>query len=664
MANEQVLVIDDSVENNQFIIDCVLQPNGYRALTAFNGEEGLKVALAQQPDLILLDLKLPKMSGLEVLEALNAHDVKAPVIVMTFHGSEQLAVQVFRLGVKDYVLKPFEISEMLESIERALLEARLKRERTELTNRLIQSNQELEQRVKELNTLFGIGKSVTSLHHQDRLLTRLVEAAIYLTNAEEAALWLGDDQATELKLLASCGLDNQTEAAQWPLQNSLAGEVIATGQAAILNSTDTSEIDLPDRPYATMLVPLKMKERVQGLLSVNNRRQARDFSNHDLRLLSTLADYAAITLENAQLFQQAESERTKLATVLNEIDELVIVIENETDRLMIANSAFRRTFGFGTTDIEGYSLADLLTNEALEKMITLTPAESVHRGQISVAGERVFNTILTPMPGIGRAIIMQDVTYLRDLELVKSNFVANISHDLRTPFVSLKGYTDMLGMVGPLTERQSLIVDRIGHGLEKMLALIDNLLDLSKIEAGFELDSTVLDLGQLAMEVISALQEPASRKRQQLVYHASSKPALVAADVERMRQVLSHLMENALKYTLENGHISAIVRVTEAQVLFKIEDDGLGVTSADLPFIFDKFYRVEDKDRSEIQGAGLGLAICKSVIEKYNGSIWAESEYHRGSTFTFSLPLAVAEVSETSQTPVLKPEVVPLLGHN
>jgi signal transduction histidine kinase len=172
----------------------------------------------------------------------------------------------------------------------------------------------------------------------------------------------------------------------------------------------------------------------------------------------------------------------------------------------------------------------------------------------------------------------------------------------------------------------------------------------------------VLDLGELATEVISAMQEPASHKQQQLVYHTSPKPALVTGDLERMRQVLTHLVENALKYTLENGHISAIVRVTEAQVLFKIEDDGLGITPADLPFIFDKFYRVEDKDRSEIQGAGLGLAICKSVIEKCNGSIWAESEYHRGSTFTFSLPLAMAEVTEASQTPTLKPEVVPVLG--
>ncbi|MCB0155167.1 MAG: ATP-binding protein, partial [Anaerolineae bacterium] len=122
---------------------------------------------------------------------------------------------------------------------------------------------------------------------------------------------------------------------------------------------------------------------------------------------------------------------------------------------------------------------------------------------------------------------------------------------------------------------------------------------------------------------------------------------------------VTHLVENALKYTPENGRVSVIVRVTDDQIVFKIEDDGLGIPPADLPFIFDKFYRVEDKDRSEIQGAGLGLAICKSVVEKYGGSIWVESEYHRGSTFTFTLPLASPEESEATQPAVVGSEVMP-----
>jgi DNA-binding NtrC family response regulator len=198
MANEFVLVVDDSVQNVEFLTDYVLKPNGYRVLTACNGEEGFKLALNKRPDLILLDNNMPKMSGMEVLEALNEHQINIPVIMMTFHGSETLAVQSFRLGVRDYVLKPFQISEMLQSIERALTEARLRRERDELTDRLLKTNQQLEQRLKELNTLFGIGKSVTALLDQDKLLARLVEAAVYLINAEEGSLLLVDDKTNEL----------------------------------------------------------------------------------------------------------------------------------------------------------------------------------------------------------------------------------------------------------------------------------------------------------------------------------------------------------------------------------------------------------------------------------------------------------------------------------
>jgi two-component system NtrC family sensor kinase len=178
MTNERVLVIDDSPENSQFVVEYVLKPNGYQALTASDGQEGLEMAVAQQPDLILLDMSMPKMDGLAVLKALKEQQVTIPVIMMTFHGSEMLAVQVFRLGVKDYVVKPFEVAELLEAMEWALTEARLRRERDQLTARLLKSNEQLEQRVRELNTLFGIGKSVTSLQDQNQLLSRLVEAAV------------------------------------------------------------------------------------------------------------------------------------------------------------------------------------------------------------------------------------------------------------------------------------------------------------------------------------------------------------------------------------------------------------------------------------------------------------------------------------------------------
>ncbi len=659
MANERVLVIDDSEENNQFVVDYVLKPNGYQPLTAFDGEEGLKTALQEQPDLILLDMSMPKMDGIAVLEALNEREVSIPVIVMTFHGSETLAVQVFRLGVKDYVVKPFSVEDMLAAIERALSEARLRKERDELTERLMISNQQLEQRIRELNTLFGIGKSVTSVLNQDRLLSRLVEAAVYLTNAEEGSLLLVDSETNELYMVATRGIDDRVARSfRLQVEDSLAGQVITSGQPLIYGGDDIKKIKTAYLVRSLMYVPLKLKGEVRGVLNVNNRTHARDFTSHDLRLLSTLADYAAISLENARLFTQAESEQNKLTTLLNEIAEPVVLIDQQDDLMLMANAAFRRLFKLDTRAFEATHLKSIIDSEALINLVDTTPEGSTRRGEISTEEEHIFAVTLIPLPDVGRAIIMQDITHFKALDQVKSEFVSTVSHDLRTPLVSLKGYADMMGMVGSLTDKQQLFLDRMGGGIEKMLALIDNLLDLSKIEAGFELETSLVDLNELTMDIVAELQEQARRKPLELVYLAPSNSAFVIGDEVRLRQVITNLIGNAIKYTPEKGQVSTIMQVTDNQILFKVEDNGLGIPATDVPFIFDKFFRVQSDDRHSIGGTGLGLAISKSIIEKHGGTIWVESQHQQGSTFAFTLNLAPSNAIELNDQALPAPEVV------
>ncbi|HXV41954.1 MAG TPA: ATP-binding protein, partial [Anaerolineae bacterium] len=618
------------------------KPNGYKVLVARNGEEGFVLARSKHPDLILLDNNMPKMTGMEVLEALNEHEINIPVIMMTFHGSETLAVQSFRLGVRDYVLKPFQISEMLQAIERALAEARLRRERDELTGRLVKSNQQLEQRIKELNTLFGIGKSVTSLLDQDKLLSRLVEAAVYLINAEEGSLLLVDDKTNELYMVAARGIDERlARSFRLRVEDSLAGEVITSGQPLVLSGADLTKIKTSYLVRSVIYVPLKIKGKVSGVLSVDNRQQQRDFTNHDMRLLSALADYAAISVENAKLFNQAESERAKLATVLSEIEEPVVVITGRDDRVVVANTAFRRALSLGAVVAEGRPLAELIQNEALISLIAAAPdSGSSHKSEIPLDDGRTFYASLTPIPEVGRAVIMQDITHFKELDRMKSDFVSTVSHDLRAPLTSVKAYAQMLEQAGELNEKQELFANRIVKAAEHIATMVTDLLDLSKIEAGIDLELAVVDLERLTTEVVAEFQEQATTKRQQLVCHTSGQPAHVVGNQLRLKQVVSNLVGNALKYTPEGGQILTMVQINEGQVLIKVEDNGLGIPPADLPFVFDKFYRVKNEDRAEIQGTGLGLAICKSIIEKCDGSIWVESQYRQGSTFTFTLPLA------------------------
>lgn len=161
MSDIRVLVVDDSSDVRKFVVQCVLEPNGFEALEATDGAEGVRKVLNGGIDLVLLDFEMPKMNGLQVLDALCARGSEVPVILITSHGSEAVAVEVFRKGVRDHVMKPFTADEMLAAIERALTEVRLQREKEALTARLVQTNRQLKKRLVELNTLSRIGKSVT-----------------------------------------------------------------------------------------------------------------------------------------------------------------------------------------------------------------------------------------------------------------------------------------------------------------------------------------------------------------------------------------------------------------------------------------------------------------------------------------------------------------------
>ena len=202
MSGETILVADDRRENLLFLANSVLRPEGYEVITAIDGKQALDKSLAEHPDLVITDLKMPRMSGLELLSALRKGGSDVPVILTTFYGSEQAAIQAFRLGARDYIVKPYDVKEMLESVERALIERRLRRETTHLQEGA-QVSRHLEERVRQLHSLCGIGQALHAIVDPDEVLRVAVEAAIYLTEAESGQLFLFDD-AHETLELRSC----------------------------------------------------------------------------------------------------------------------------------------------------------------------------------------------------------------------------------------------------------------------------------------------------------------------------------------------------------------------------------------------------------------------------------------------------------------------------
>ncbi len=311
MVEERILIIDDAAENREFIADYILQPNGYIALTAKDGREGLEMARKHRPDLILLDLQMPRMNGIEFLQAMLADNLQSPVILMTFYGSEEIAVEVYRLGVRDYIKKPFSVDEMLMAIERNLSESRLRREKDALTERLIRSNRDLQRRVQELNTLYQVGKSVTTLTDMGELLPHIVDAAVRLTNAEEGHLYLLDlGGALRCRALKR---HQQVEASAVNIavkDDTVAQHVITTMQPLVL----TPEQLQKQPPLTVACVPLMFNGAVIGVLGVSNiSSNAHVFTKHDSALLSTLSDYAAIAIQNSRNFeaQRQTKEREK-----------------------------------------------------------------------------------------------------------------------------------------------------------------------------------------------------------------------------------------------------------------------------------------------------------------------------------------------------------------
>jgi two-component system NtrC family sensor kinase len=330
MEEETILVVDDNKEIVSALTD-VLKSKGYSVLSAYNGRTGLHLALERRPDLILLDWNLPQLSGYQVLQALRERGDDTPVVLMTIHGSESVAVQAFRLGVRDYIRKPLRVPEILAAIERALSEDRLRREKERISLQLSEANQQLEQRLLELTTLQAIGQSVTSVLELDKVLARVVEAACYFSDARESNLFLIDEANDALTLCAHHGVDrNRPSDLRLKYSSSPLRQAIETGIPLSLTSKATGYSIKLKTDYlvsSLLYVPIYIQERPLGVLGVSDKLGGKSFTSEDARLLTSLGTYTAIAIENARLYE-SEKELARADTVKQMIVTLSHYIMN------------------------------------------------------------------------------------------------------------------------------------------------------------------------------------------------------------------------------------------------------------------------------------------------------------------------------------------------
>jgi len=321
---EVILVVDDSRQMGDFIAYRLLPNMGYSGRIAYTGKTALASIHSSPPALMLLDLNLPDVSGLDILRHLSSEGIHIPTILFTAHGSEYIAAEAFRLGVQDYLVKPVEPGQLEAAITRALTETRLRREADRL-------NVESKEQVAWLTTLVKVGQSVTSSLDLDDVLRRIVDAAVQLTQAEEGFIALLDQSTGQFYLRAMKNIDEQrAQSIRMPVQDSLVGIAI-TSKKPVRRSAEQDhnmlKISTGFLVHSLLYVPIFSRGHPLGVLAVDNRTAARYFGARDEVVLRSLVDYAAVALENAHLYDQARreiAERRRVEAALRESEERYI----------------------------------------------------------------------------------------------------------------------------------------------------------------------------------------------------------------------------------------------------------------------------------------------------------------------------------------------------
>jgi two-component system NtrC family sensor kinase len=309
---------------------------------------------------------------------------------------------------------------------------------------------------------------------------------------------------------------------------------------------------------------------------------------------------------------------------------------------VLANQTARSAFGVQDANPVGKPARDLFQHLDLLEILSDEKRSRPSRAEISLEDGRVFNAQLTTIPDVGLAITMQDITHLKELDRIKSDFVSTVSHDLRSPLTAILGYVELIDRAGPVTEQQREFIRRVQFSVNNITALINDLLDLGRIEAGFDARKEIVPLGAIINYAIEGLRSRLTEKDQNLVTEIPAKLPTVLGNPIRLRQLMGNLIGNAIKYTPTHGEITVRGHAEEGQIIIQVNDNGPGIPPTDQPYIFDKFYRASNVP-VDTPGTGLGLAIVKSIVDNHQGRIWVDSVVGQGSTFTVVLPVTEHE---------------------
>lgn len=527
----------------------------------------------------------------------------------------------------------------------------------------------------QLETLYEITRELSSSLDLRRALQKALNEAVAAIPAEMGAILLVDDTgervAPEAKInwgntavpLASLPPDWQLGQSAPPL---ILNDLQAEEQEAWLKTLSSPET-------ASLIVsPLIANGEFRGLLVAANSRPGVFDSNH-ARLFHNVLGQIATAIGNAevyrliseqaqemgQMLRRQQEEGTRSQAILTSIADGVVVNDTE-GRVILVNPVAERILGVSADDLLGEDLRRFFSfldtkeeQEAVAAIETLLDTQHLEvtktfKMRLTV-GDRIIHTSMSPVltqrsDFLGVVTVLRDITKEVEADRAKSEFVSTVSHELRTPMTSIKGYTELVyaGAAGPINESQRRFLGIIKNNTDRLTALINDLLDISRVETGrVRFEAKPLQIGKVVADVINALSGQAETNDQTLTYEVVGGLPDIMGDRDRLNQVLTNLIGNAIHYTPQGGQVEVQVYPVAGAVRVDVRDTGIGIDPQDMARIFERFYRSDNPLVQEQRGTGLGLSIVKMFIEMHGGRVWVASTPEKGSTFTFILPVTV-----------------------
>ena len=512
---------------------------------------------------------------------------------------------------------------------------------------------ETRQRLNEVATLYTMAQEIAGQLELQAVLDTIVVTLRQAIGCRGCCIFLIDQTGKQLEIQAAAGLKpHWRETAKLKLGEGIAGRAAAEGRTIYVSDTrqDPTFVVFDEEVQSLIVTPLFAHGEVIGTINVDDDR-SNAFGSTQERLLTIAATQAGIVIDNARLFSRVWAEQQQTQAIIQHMADGLLLIDSQ-GVIKTCNQTLAMMLGLHPGQIVGQKLGSPDLPPNLAKVITSTTQQArtgVLAKEVTIEKPhprtlQVFSTTVVDdnRQPVGEVRVMHDITKEREVEQLKDEFFSTISHDLRTPLFSIHGFAQIMLEEGDNLDEATRgeFLATIQRQALQLSEMVSNLLDLSKFDEGrFELEKQPVAVADLIHQTILKLQGFAHQEKIKLVSDVSPTLPLVEADRERLEQVLTNLIGNAIKFSEAKGQVLIKAAKVNGEMQVEVQDHGIGIPAEDLEQIFSRFYQSESGNKHSKASSGLGLHIAKKIVEAHGGKIWAESEVGQGSIFRFTLPL-------------------------